>query len=251
MTVQISYATRSTPGGVNEDYVVAGPDWAVVLDGATPVPGAHSGCRHGVPWLVRRLAAGLGRRLTLADPGLLPELLAGVIAETRDAHAGTCDLDKPDTPSSTVSVVRVRGGSLDYLVLCDSPLLLRHRDGEVTLIADDRLARLAGGGPLSADQVRARRNQPGGFWVASTDPGAAYEAVTGSVGLDAVSDAALFTDGVTRLAEWYGNSWADIFARLTEGGPAGLIELVRAEEGQSPPPTSKQHDDATAVHIRF
>ncbi len=68
-----------------------------------------------------------------------------------------------------------------------------------------------------------------------------------------MTDAALLTDGVTRLAEWYGYSWPDIFARLSDGGPAGLIDLVRAAERQSPPrgPGHKQHDDATAVHIRF
>jgi hypothetical protein len=235
---------------VNEDYVMAGMDWALVLDGATPVPGANSGCRHGVPWLVRRLAAGLSRQLTLAKPARLPDLLASAIAETRDAHARTCDLANPDTPSSTVSVVRVRDGFLDYLVLCDSPVLLSHREG-VTLIADKRLARLAGGRPLSAGQVRAHRNHPGGFWVASTDPEAAYQAVRGSVGLDSVTGAALLTDGVTRLAEWYGYSWPDIFTRLSDAGPAALIDLVRAAEREQPRAGAKQHDDATAVHIRF
>jgi hypothetical protein len=249
--MQISHATRSAPGGVHEDYAAAGPGWALVLDGATPVPGARSGCRHGVPWLVRRLAAGLSRRLILAKPAPLPELLAGAIAETMDAHASTCDLANPDTPSSTVSVVRVRDNFLDYLVLCDSPLLLGLREEQVRLIADERLARLGGGGPLSADQVRAARNQPGGFWVASTDPDAAYQAARGWVGLDSVTDAALLTDGVTRLAEWYGYSWEDIFALLREAGADGLIDLVRATEDQSPPSAAKQHDDATAVHIRF
>lgn len=87
--------------------------------------------------------------------------------------------------------------------------------------------------------------------MASTDPHAAYEAVRGSVGLGPVTDAALFTDGITRLAEWYGYSWPDIFARLTAAGPAGLIDAVRAAERERPPPSPKQHDDATALHIRF
>jgi hypothetical protein len=221
----------------------------MVLDGATAPPGVASGCIHDVRWLVRQLAATLTARLTLDGPAPLAELLAGAIADTRDAHAGTCDLDNPDSPSSTVSVVRVRDGSLEYLVLCDSPLLLRHRDGHVTLIADDRLRDL----PRGSGPARAQRNKPGGFWVASTDPEAAYQAVRGSVRLDSVTDAALLTDGVTRLAEWYGYSWPDIFTRLSSEGPAGLIDLVRAAERTSPPPGAghKQHDDATAVHLRF
>jgi Protein phosphatase 2C len=289
--VQISHATRSTPGRGNEDYVAAGPDWAMVLDGATAPAGVSSGCIHDVRWLVRTLAAALGRRLITAgpaptgpapaapapaapapaapapagpapagpgpadpapaDPAPLADLLAGAIAETRDAHAGTCDLASPDSPSATVSVARAGNGRLDYLVLCDSPLLLRHRDGQVTLITDDRLAQLPGGRPYGTTLLRERRNKPGGFWVASTDPGAAYQAVRGSVRLDSVTDAVLLTDGVTRLAEWYGYSWPDIFARLRDAGPAGLIDLVRSAEAASPRPGVKQHDDATAVHLRF
>jgi Protein phosphatase 2C len=245
--VQISQATRSTPGRANEDYVAAGPDWAMVLDGATAPPGVAGGCSHDVRWLVRRLAAALTARLTLAERAPLAELLAGAIGETRQAHAGTCDLDNPDSPSSTVSVARARDGRLDYLVLCDSPLLLRDRQGRVTVVADDRLAQLPpGGGP-----ARAQRNKPGGFWVASTDPAAADRAIRGSVRLDSLTDAALLTDGVTRLAEWYGYSWPDIFTRLSDAGPAGLIDLVRAAERERPPAGAKQHDDATAVHIRF
>ncbi len=33
--MQISYASVPTPGRVNEDYVVSGPEWVIVLDGAT------------------------------------------------------------------------------------------------------------------------------------------------------------------------------------------------------------------------
>jgi hypothetical protein len=247
----MSHATHAVPGRVNEDLVAAGDGWALVLDGATPVRGVDSGCRHGVPWLVRRLAAALTARLILADPAPLAELVAGAIGDTTDAHAGRCDLDNPDTPSATMSVVRVRDTSLDYLVLCDSPVLLRHRDGTVTRLADDRLALLPGGRPYGADLVRAQRNKPGGFWVASTDPAAADQAVRGSAGLDSVTDAALCTDGVTRLAEWYGYSWPDIFARLRAAGPDGIIALLRAAETERPRLGAKQHDDATVVHIRF
>ena len=121
----------------------------------------------------------------------------------------------------------------------------------VTRLADDRLARLPGGRPYGADLVRAWRNKPGGFWVASADPAAAHQAVRGSAGLDSVTDAALCTDGVTRLAEWYGYSWPDIFARLRAAGPDGIIALLRAAETQRPHPGAKQHDDATVVHVRF
>ncbi len=247
--MQISHATESSPGQPNEDLVAAGPDWAVVFDGATPAPGVSSGCIHDVPWLVRRLAAALIARLTLAGPAPLAPLLAAAIGEVRDAHADRCDLENPDSPSSTVSVVRIRD-SLEYLVLCDSPILLRHPGGQLTQLTDDRISRLPGGRPYRIELVREQRNRPGGFWVASTDPDAAYHAVCGTVSLDSVTDVALFTDAVTRLADWYGYSWHDVFAQLRDAGPAGVIRVLRAAERAYPHPHAKQHDDATAVHIR-
>jgi hypothetical protein len=271
--VQISHASRAGPGRVNEDLAASGPGWALVLDGATPVPGAATGCRHDVPWLVRRLAAALATRLTLAagppghpgpegHPGApghpgsrgddaLAELLADAIGEVRDAHAGTCDLGNPDTPSSTAAIARVRAGALEYLVLCDSPIVIGQAGGGITLIEDDRLARLPGGRPYPADLVRGHRNQPGGFWMASTSPAAAFEAVRGQAALATVTDVAMLSDGVTRLAEWYGYSWPWILACLRGRGPGALIDRVREAERAYPHPRYKRHDDATAVHLRW
>ena len=50
--------------------------------------------------------------------------------------------------------------------------------------------------------VRSLRNKPGGFWVASTDPKAAWRAVTGSVPYAAGTGVGMFTDGVSRLVEF-------------------------------------------------
>ena len=265
--MQISHATRAAPsppnppglprppGRVNEDLAASGPDWAFVLDGASPARGVATGCRHDVPWLVRHLAAALARRLTLATPVTTPApltgLLADAIAELAGAHEDTCDLANPDSPSSTVAIARVTPTTLDYLVLCDSPIVLRQAGGRLTLIADDRLARLPGGPPYTAELVRTHRNRPGGFWVASTDPAAAFQAVSGSAEPGKLTDAALFTDGVTRLAEWYGYPWPAIMGRLRDRGPDALIDLLRAAERAYPHPRYKRHDDATVAHLRW
>ena len=47
------------------------------------------------------------------------------------------------------------------------------------VFVDDRTSHLPGGRPYSYALVSSLRNQPGGFWVASTNPKAAYEAVQG------------------------------------------------------------------------
>jgi Protein phosphatase 2C len=248
--MQITFATAGAPGRANEDYACAGGDWALVLDGATAIPGVDSGCAHDVRWLVRRLAAAISSRLIAPDASTLPDVLAAAIKDVRDAHASPCDLVNPDSPSATVAVVRCHGDALEYLVLGDSPIVLRRCDGSFTQIADDRASGLPGGRPYTAELVREHRNKPGGFWVASTDAGAAYQALTGTAPLVQITEVALFTDGVARLADWYGHTWPGIFSCLRTQGPASLIELVRAAEKQQPPPYGKQHDDATAVYLR-
>jgi hypothetical protein len=247
--MQITHATASVPGRPNEDYVCSGADWAVILDGATAPSGVDSGCVHDVVWLVRHLAAAMTPRLVLPDGSTLADILAAAIKDTTNAHADTCDLANPDSPSSTVSMVRVRNDSLEYLTLGDSPIVLWHRDESFTPIADDRTSHLPGGRPYTIELVRAHRNKTGGFWVASTNPDAAYQAVSGSAPLPQVAEAGLFTDGITRLLDWYGYTWPVIFSSLRSEGPASLITLVRAAEREQPHPYAKQHDDATAVYL--
>jgi hypothetical protein len=251
--VQITYATQAAPGEPNEDYVVAGPGWALVLDGATPVPDVDSGCVHTVTWLVRNLAAALAARLAREPDCHLPDLLAEAIKGTCEAHAGSCDLTNPDSPSATLTMLRRRGGELDWLVLADSPLLL-DVDGEVEVVVDDRVANLPA---YTIEAVRAARNDPDGFWVAGTCPEAAYEAITGSMPAAKVRRAGLFTDGASRLVERFGRTdWRGLLDGLEDTGPTELIRRTRAVEaielaaGRTGH-RGKPHDDATAVLVMF
>ena len=246
--MQATYASESTPGQVNDDYAVCGPDWAIVLDGATAPAGIDCGCFLGVPWLVRHLGGSLSRGLTVRRSPLAG-ILATAIEDTRNAHAGTCDLANPDSPSATVSIVRVTGGDLDYLTLGDSAIAVWEPPGDLRVFTDDRAAHLPGGRPYTFELVRSLRNKPGGFWIAGTVPEAAYKAVTGTGGLHHGSEIALFTDGVTRLIDFYDYTWDGLFAQLRASTPQALIAAVRAIERERGTPYGKQHDDATVVHI--
>jgi Protein phosphatase 2C len=245
----ISHTTRSGPGAeCNEDCVVTGPDFAVVLDGATATPGVDTGCIHDVSWLVTRLGAELARHLlttSLSLPHTLGHAIQGVIAQ----HADTCDLTNPDSPSSTAAIVRDRGEAVDYLALADSPIVLRGVDGTIDVVHDNRIDFLPG---YTVEIVRQLRNAPEGFWVASTTPEAAEEALTGSIARDRLDCIGLFTDGASRLAERHGLRWADLIQLLDDDGPAAVIDRVRHEDARTADhKPGKVHDDATAVLCRF
>ena len=73
--------------------------------------------------------------------------------------------------------------------------------------------------------------------MASTNVQAAYEAILGSTG--SVRDAALFTDGVTRLVDWFSAIWQEVLAALQHQRSAALIRCVCEVERAAPPPHGK------------
>lgn len=244
--MRIRQASRRGVGANNEDRLGAGADWAFVLDGATAPAGVASGCIHDVSWLVDRLAEAL--RATLSTPMPLADALAVAIERVRYAHGGACDLDNPDSPSATVALARRREDGFDYLVLADTAVVFAQEDGTVRAVSDDRVDRLPGGRPYSRQLVRESRNAPGGFWVASTVPEAAYEALTGTV---LTSEFALMSDGCSRLVDYYGHSWREVWDHLRVHGPHSLVDWVRAEEERHGVALGKLHDDATVLHAVF
>lgn len=250
--MRFSVASESTPGRPNEDYAIVGQDWAAVLDGATAVRPDENGCIHDVPWLVRQLVGALARTLATGGDIPLADALASAISSAMAAHEATCDLTNPDSPSSTVTILRRRGMDLDYLVLGDSPLILERGD-EVEPIMDDRMANLP---DYSYAAVIAAQNSEGGYFVASTLPEAAYRAVHGSSAASDVTGAALLTDGASRLVDFFETwSWRDLFCSAKERGPASVIASTREAEkrarGRDDGRLRKHHDDASIVMIDF
>ncbi|GIH19125.1 hypothetical protein [Rugosimonospora africana] len=273
--IEVRLASEPVPGGgPNEDYAFAVPGLVGVLDGVTVPEGMDTGCAHGPSWYVRMLA---GRLVSgyAADPLVrLDRLLATAICQVSHAHGGECDLTHPGTPASTVCLARYGVDRLEYLVLADSPLVYE-AGGRVEVISDHRPQRVAGvlhermpvgaptGSPEHAAGVRAiitaQRgyiNSPDGYWVASIDPSAAEQALTGALpltGPDAVRRMCLLSDGASRAVERFElYDWPGLLDAVTADGPARLIARVRETERADRRQTrGKRHDDASAALITF
>ncbi|MFU8855059.1 hypothetical protein ACNAW0_29450 [Micromonospora sp. SL1-18] len=266
--MRISMATSAGKAGqANEDFAGAVPGAAVLLDGAG-IPGTESTCCHGVAWYTHRLGGALLGRLSRDDGRDLAAILATSIGEIAADHRGTCDITNPSSPQATVLMVRAYRGRLDYLLLADSFLVLDQVSGGPQVITDERevaarricSAPLAGipEGTLEYDRIRdscvealrARRNQPGGYWIAKDDPHAAEEAVTGSRPLHDLDSVALLSNGASRIVSPYGlTDWPGVLELLRANGPADVIRRVRqAEARTSGGPDARVPDDATVVH---
>jgi hypothetical protein len=268
--VEVSFA--SWPGSVskaNEDFVVASPRVAVVLDGLSAPPPLGTGCLHGTPWFVAQLGAQVMSAATTGSDEPLQHLVASAIMRVADSHAHSCDLDHPGTPSSSLAVLREHDQRVEYLLLFDSVIVLDGPSG-LAVVTDRRVDAFAHqedlatrehpiGSPAHQERVqelvaaqRRHRNQPGGYWVAGAKPAAAYQAITGSRRHDQVNRAVLLTDGVSCLVERYAAAqWPELLDSMQERGPTHVISRVRGVEDADPSgtrwPRYKRSDDATAA----
>ncbi|SCL62917.1 hypothetical protein GA0070606_3706 [Micromonospora citrea] len=274
-TMRVRSASAPPPGRpVNEDLVFRFGPLVGVLDGATVPEGFDTGCVHGPSWYVRHLAARLGLAEAARPTATLMSNLAAAILAVRSDHGDVCDLAHPGTPSSTVCLLRDGGDHLDYLVLCDSPLVL-DAGGRVGVVSDDRLetataelrATVAAVPAGSADRTtrfrqavavqRERMNRTHGYWVAAADPDAAFHAVTGTLplrGPGAVRRAALLSDGASAVVEQFGLlDWAGLLDVATAEGPGAVVDRVRAAERDHPDRLRrhKPADDASVVLCEF
>jgi hypothetical protein len=268
--MQVTLASRRSPDATtNEDFIAATTSAVVVIDGASVPPGLATGCVHGTAWFAGRLGVQLlGLLTTQADhsPG---DSLAQAISDVATLHADTCDLDHPGSPSATVAILREQPETIDYLVLGDTTILLEQPAG-IRVVTDDRLEQVASvqhgamhqhaTGTADHDrsfaelvtEQRRHRNHPDGFWVASTDPAAAQHALTDSITRDGLHQAAVLSDGATRLVDRFSLlDWQNFLNLLAEQGPDAIIQQVRAAECSDPDgqrwPRGKRHDDASAA----
>ena len=258
--MKVALATSPGHDRPNEDFVGAVPGAVVLLDGAG-IPGMESVCSHGVAWYSHTLGATLLGRLS-RDPGAdLVAALGDAIGEVAGQHRHTCDLASPISPQATVAVIRYDEERLDHLVLADAFVVLDSPDAGPQVLTDPRevdarnevsaaLDGLTAGTPeheqamgSATEELRARRNQPGGYWIAKDDPAAAAQAVTGSVSLGQLNGAALLSNGASRFVEPYGLAdWRTVLHLARTKGPDEIIRRVREAEGDAHRP-----DDATVA----
>jgi hypothetical protein len=258
------------PARPNEDFAGVLGNCAILLDGSGAPGDMPTGCVHGVPWFVRQLGA---RALAAMATGRAGEPLDGILAtaisDVAELHRDTCDLDVPGTPSSVVVMARTDEQALDYLVLGDCALIIETESGGIEVVTDRRMDEVAPPEfqavlklPIGTPEHQAARiafvrrqqpmrNKPGGYPVASTDPGAAAKAITGSVPAGDVRRAAMASDGVTRFAEFGLGTWADLLSTLSASGPGALFGRIREAENTDPVgrmwPRAKKHDDVGVV----
>ena len=242
------------PHHPNEDVALVQDSVLVLLDGATAPQCIDTGCRHGVAWYAHQLAHSiLNHAQAIRTP--LADALASAITDTNAIHRHTCDLSNPESPSSTVVIARLTDHEVESLVLADSSLIVHRHNDQPLVVSDHRLQQLKTGsqGPPTLSTMR---NQPGGFWVAQTDPQAASNALINRWPLAGLSGLTALTDGATRPVDVFQTrTWTTYAAELATVAPLSILADIRSTEDSDPDrlrwPRAKTHDDATISQIAF
>ncbi|MET0525822.1 MAG: hypothetical protein ABWZ91_13540 [Nocardioides sp.] len=258
--MKVVMATSPGHGRPNEDFVGAVPGAVVLIDGAG-IPGSEAVCSHGTAWYAHTLGATLLGQLSRAPDTELVAALGDAIDQVAGQHRHTCDLASPISPQATVAVVRYDEERLDYLVLADVFVMLDSPASGPQVLTDPRevdarnevstaLDGLTAGTAeheramrAATAELRSRRNQPGGYWIAKDDPAAATQAVTGSVPVGQLDGTALLSNGASRIVDPYGLvAWPTALDLMRAQGPDVIIRRVRAAEGDG-----RRTDDATVA----
>jgi serine/threonine protein phosphatase PrpC len=203
--------------------------------------------------------------------------LAEIVSNAIDVVAQRFELRPDHSPSSTITILRIRDHHADLFVLGDSPLYYGTTHN-FTVLVDTRLAdlnlpesqryrdRLRDGSGYDdehqkllrrlQEHQRAWRNIDGGYWIAEADPAAAHHAITATLKLHDLSWAVLATDGITNPLTHLGQAdWATI-AGKSHRQLAGLLSAAHQWESEDDPtgktfPRAKRHDDKTIAAIPF
>lgn len=261
-------ATAQLAGdGRNADRVFVTDNAVIVLDGAS----AHEPVDLDPGDYAQALGEVVADQLD-QDP-TIP--IADAVATAIRTVTRRFDLAAGRSPSSTVAILRIRDTAADLYVLGDSPI---HYGTDTTTrrLFDDRMSNIgtaerhAYAAALRAGhgfdeqhrQVlaelqrveRCHRNRESGYWIAETDPAAAYHALTQRLGPDAISWAVLVTDGAGDPLAYLGLEWARL-ANVGDNALSALLSEVASWETLEDPkgmrlPRAKKHDDKTIAVVR-
>ncbi|MBF6079263.1 protein phosphatase 2C domain-containing protein [Nocardia beijingensis] len=276
MKTRFELRSAQLPGSSNEDRIYMGANAVVVLDGATshrpsegPTGGQYAEC----------LGAALIDILS-AEPHT--PALAVVLEEAIRRTVATLHLPVKAkvSPSCTVAIARHRCDDdvVDLLLLGDSTVVVGRSDGTEQVVTDGRMSQLdlpesreyksrlrrgygyddthraVLGALQQAEQLH--RNEPDGYWIASTDPLAARHAVSFACDTRTLQWVILATDGAVDGLASVGLGWQEVAAAA--GDPELLALLQQAAEWESGVdphgllrPRSKRHDDKTVAVVRF
>lgn len=258
----------------SEDLVGSNNSFFWLLDGATP-PIENKNKELTQIYLNLLNAALSNHSLECKSTGILLETS---IATVRDIFLKNYNVNSSDyLPYSTAVIFKV-DREIEYSILGDSYLSIVTDKTSVT-ITDDRLKQFAveerkivqemrksGIDEKSVEYIEARKkliraelnfqNVDGGYWIASLNPLAAKESISGTLSLDNCETFFVFaaSDGLARIVTHFGafHDLNSLGNEITRVGAICIFNMLRSLESDMAnflKPVSSKNDDASFIIV--
>lgn len=202
----------------NEDACFSCEKFLFVLDGATGLFASHfTDFKSDSQWLSHTVKSYLVENLEDTNKDL-SEIVAAAARYAKEAFSTfKTDVTITEYPSSSCSIVRIKGEFLEYISMGDSPILILQTDGEILEIYEEALrnldeiaideaiqiAKTKGISVMEArphiaktlEKHRMLLNQTNGYHAISLDEKAAFSAQMGRIPLSEIQAVAILSDG--------------------------------------------------------
>ena len=251
----------------NEDVCAAAEDYAFVLDGASGLNETNRmGPMSDACWLVSSLKNWL--ILHIHEDRSLEEILRDGLRHLADQYGEYSGLE---SPSCTITIIRIRNDELEYYVLGDSLLLIETED-RLYSFCDEAVEQVEGlmiarmqelsiekmkpfleMRPYVSDLLQKHRlmkNTPEGYWICDLSGVGLSHAMTGSLPLEEVRRCALMSDGMMQLKEFRNldnEGFLDLLYRRKSRCFPLLMEFQEQDIRCRVLPRLKKRDDTTLV----
>ncbi len=250
-----------------------------VIDGASGLSGINVTDGLSDPaWFAQRVNALLAEKIH--DPSLtIQQMLTQICNICLNEYLGFTEIHKletpPDSPSASLSLLRVCGQSLEYYGLGDCVSVIEYKDNTSRVLHDDTISRFdnnvikemvrihqeSGISVLEARtrcndlliENRKKRNQPDGYWTLDIEGRGLAHATYEKLEYNQISSLSVFSDGFAQLVDVFHvfKTYEELHAAMKKTPLAELYRMLVAIQNRDPHankyPRFKLRDDASCV----
>lgn len=266
----------------NEDIYGSIDNCCWILDGALPLNNVNvTDHSNDVVWVVEWWNEYLKENLKQMDKSICDILEEGIDAlnEVFGKFVDIDSLDKLDRASSAIAILRKNGSTLESYVLGDTGINLMKKSGDLETLVDEKIEdfdnqviNMIFNNRERQDEItykgytdeelevlrnnRMKMNNEDGYYILEHDRQAIRQGIYKECEASEINEILLMSDGFSAIHNKYNKlSLKDLFhACHNEGLEAVLHQIRQIEKDDLEFQRHKrlrQHDDATAVHIRI
>lgn len=263
----------------NEDAYGVTRYGAFVMDGASALTRHHfTPAENDVVWMVKWWESYLMANLDELERPLISIIEKGVTAFNKafTIYKPVEKLSKLEQVSSSLAVIRMHEMLLECFVLGDVEISLKHKDGTLEILTDERNKHLdaqviqimnqnrdRGKSCVFKDfteeewsllkKNRMKMNTEEGYYILSHDVTAISKGIHKFYPFEILESCLLSSDGLSPLDRYYERT--AMMDEIKKIGINALVEKLRAfekdDEAKLVLKRLKTHDDATAIYLEF